>query len=441
LVIAPSEKRLMIETHGSVPAPVVTEKGAVRVLRWRVDSSPAAPVEPNSPPVTEFLPSVQVGWGLSLEQRLTAVRDVLADNTPVDPRISAIARSLVQKVPAGAITERAKRLYRWVLGNIEEGEELDGRRVVMGRQGNRWRGFVALCRALGIKTEYALAKNRLAEEPTGPISRATQYNQPLLRLRAEKGPLWLTFENRYAPFGYVPAEVRGMPAFLLSDGKPERLSTPPDGVPDGIRYDGSAKLKPDGSAEIDLNLSFQGKYAVALRKWLSEVPERNLHGELESKLLGQSLQGARLMSFKIDHFSDLDLPLFIRMRAETSSFAQPAGDSLIISPPFTPRLSQLATLPERQTPLLIGEATDHRVHLNIETPAGARVQSPVLDVKIRDGARQVVVSDRVKDNRLTLDRSIALPAGRVQPEDYRTFLEFARRADNALSSSIRLRVR
>jgi hypothetical protein len=35
---------------------------------------------------------------------------------------------------------------------------------------------------------------------------------------------------------------------------------------------------------------------------------------------------------------------------------------------------------------------------------------------------------------------VNLPAGRVQPKDYPDFLGFARRADDALSQSVRVRV-
>jgi hypothetical protein len=232
-----------------------------------------------------------------------------------------------------------------------------------------------------------------------------------------------------------------VPAYLVSGAKPERVITSTEGVPDAIIYDGTVKLSADGSAKIQLVLTFHGKYAMLLRKAFSEVPESQLRGVLETRLLGQALQGARLLGYKMQHFDDPDSPLTISMQSEMSNFAQPSGDSLIVSPPFTPSLSQLATLPERETPLLIAEATDHRVRLSIEAPPGTEVQSSVQKREIRDGARRVTISDLVKDNVLVLDRAIALPAGRIQPEEYRRFVEFARHADSALSGNIRLRVR
>jgi hypothetical protein len=54
--------------------------------------------------------------------------------------------------------QRARKLYRWVLANVEDGREADGRRVVIGKSGNRATGFVYLCRALGIPVEMAVSK-------------------------------------------------------------------------------------------------------------------------------------------------------------------------------------------------------------------------------------------------------------------------------------------
>jgi hypothetical protein len=39
-----------------------------------------------------------------------------------------------------------------------------------------------------------------------------------------------------------------------------------------------------------------------------------------------------------------------------------------------------------------------------------------------------------------LDREIELPAGRVQPQDYGKFQDFARQADEALFHSVRVRL-
>jgi tetratricopeptide (TPR) repeat protein len=440
VVISPKSKPLLIETRNDVPEPEVTENGPLVVRRWRVQNSPAAPVEPFGAPVTEFLPSVQLGWGISLSDSLRSMSDAVADLTPVDPRIVRIAQHIVEGVPDSARTERAKRLYRWIVANVQEGEESDGRRVVVGKNGNQWRGYIALCRALNIPINYAIAQNRLSLPPNGPFSEAALFTQPLLRVTADHDPIWLSFGGKYTPFGYVSAEARGMPAYVLSDDKPVAAMVPAAGALDNVRYDGTFQLNTDGSAELELEQSFFGKYAMGLRNALAEIPEEQLRDVLESRLLGPELRGLELQSYSLDHFDDLDSPLVIRARAKIPGFAQRSGDLLLIAPPFGPHVAQLAALPQRQTPLLMAEATHREINLHIVLPRGAELASDPIQVKIVDGDRSVFVADTAKPSELALVRTINLPAGRVQPKDYPEFLAFAQRADDALSQSVRVRM-
>ena len=113
----------------------------------------------------------------------------------------------------------------------------------------------------------------------------------------------------------------------------------------------------------------------------------------------------------------------------------------MIAPPFGPRVSQLAALPQRQTPLLMVEATHREINLRVLLPKGAELASDVVPIKIDDGDRSVQVADNAKAGELSLLRTVNLPAGRVQPSDYPKFLVFARHADEALSRSVRVRVK
>lgn len=436
LVIAPEAKELVVETTGAVPAPVVERRNGLVSRRFRVDVSPAAPAEPGSPPAAEFLPSVRVGWGVSLERRLRELGDAMMTMTPVDPRILRIAEHIVKDAPHDPIA-RARRLYRWLLDNVEPGEEPDGRRVVVGKRGNLWQGFRTLCRALGIDVRYAVAESRLAPPPTGPLSLATHFTQPVARVEAGKRSQWLTLGNKYAPFGYLPAEVRGMPAYWLSGGALERTVLPTLGSADAISFSGRGKLDATGKLTIDLAEEFSGKLAAAIRQGLSQVPEEQLKTVLESNLLAQAFRGGELQRFSIERREDPDVPLVIKLTAKVARFAQVTSHGLVISPPLTPDLGRLATLPSRKNPLLIGEGMHRRVELELELPKRSRVESSE-PVELADNDRRVTVADATKGDMLTIRRTIDIPAGRVQPADYTRFARFAHQADDALSQQIQV---
>ncbi|MFC1643255.1 hypothetical protein ACFL5O_11320, partial [Myxococcota bacterium] len=324
VVVSPKGKPLIVESRGQVPTPTREDADHLEVRRWRVDSNPAAVVEPGSPPMTEFLPSIRVGWGISLERYLTRVANSLLDLTPLDPRVVRIARPIVGSLPESAHTERARRLYRWVLAEVEDGQETDGRRAIMGRQGNRARAFVYLCRALGLKIHYALAKDRLEPPPTGPISRATSYQLPVLMLEGERGPVWLTVGSKYAPFGYLPATVRNAPAYLLSGKRPRRVTTPASGELDEVSFHGTADLMPSGAAKLQLVERFRGAFAVAARKKLAELPKNRRRAFFQS-MVGVALRGAHLVNHDLHHVDDLDSPLELRFTVEMPDFAQRVG--------------------------------------------------------------------------------------------------------------------
>jgi cellulose synthase operon protein C len=58
--------------------------------------------------------------------------------------LAATARPVAKSGPGGKVSadEKARRIYRWVLANVEKGRESDPRRVVIGKTGNRAEAFI-----------------------------------------------------------------------------------------------------------------------------------------------------------------------------------------------------------------------------------------------------------------------------------------------------------
>jgi tetratricopeptide (TPR) repeat protein len=435
VVISPTHQPLQIEAQGDLPPPVVSQDGQFVVRRWRVDHSPAAPDEPFSAPITEFLPSVSVGWGASLQRNLDALNARVSPTIPVDPRITKIANHIVEGISNDRTSDRARALFRWVQANVAEGEENDGRRVVVGKSGNRWQAMITLCRALGITANFVVAKNRLASPVRGPLSEARAFGSAVLKVDTKAGPVWLTLDDKYGPFGYLPAELRGMPGYQLGVAKPEPVTLPNDGAQDTIFHEVDAKLAADGSAELRLVQTFRGKPAVQLRKGLAELPENRLHDVLETQLLGRTFHGARLKKFKIHRQNDADTPLAIEMTATAPALAQPRGNHLTLSPPYTINLSPVLTVPVRQTPMLIMETTHQVVRMRVTPPPGATVATPAA-LQLDHAGYQLRVSDRLDGKALVLDREVLIPAGRIQPDAYAAFVDFARQSDAAQARDI-----
>jgi hypothetical protein len=293
VVIAPSDKALVLEPHNGAPEPTVERRGSVVVYRYRVDRSPAAPVEPNSPPEQEFLPRVSIGWGMDFEARIQSASREMMSLTASDPRIVRIAKKITEnkKTQLG----KARALYHWVLDSVQEGEEADGRRVVVSRNGNRWRGFQTLCQSLGIPVRWALAESRLSSPLDGPLSDAERPLLPLLLVEDGKERHFLTIDNKFAPFGTVPGYLRGERAYLLGKLEAEETRVPLHASVDGIRYEGTGVLTADGTAQLSIKIVFIGAYATSLRFC---SPARHFENPCSSNSIRSEknlLQGCKLL--------------------------------------------------------------------------------------------------------------------------------------------------
>ena len=151
-------------------------------------------------------------------------------------------------------------------------------------------------------------------------------------------------------------------------------------------YEGQGEIRADGSATIELAQTFLGQAAMGLRAGLEQLPPAQLHDAIEGKLLAQAIPGARLGKVTVDNQGDLDRPIVMRMSIQVSDFARRRGRDLVLAPPFPIRISQVARLPRRQTPLLLGEPTYASVKLSFNLPKGAKVLSR-LDAGRHQGSR------------------------------------------------------
>jgi hypothetical protein len=226
----------------------------------------------------------------------------------------------------------------------------------------------------------------------------------------------------------------------LVDGRTFDESTvPSDGRTDAIAFTGKGRLSENGQLGLELVGEFSGRIAIGLRRGLSQISDQRLHDVLESQLLAPMLRGGELGKYTVEHRDDADVPLVIRMSVTVSRFAQRDGKALRISPPLAPDLGRMATLPVRQTPLLIGESLHRRIDVSIELPQAAR-PDPAAGLTVENDGRKVVVADSTDGHVFRIQRTIDIPAGRVQPDDYPRFARFAHDADGALSRPITARL-
>jgi hypothetical protein len=295
-----------------------------------------------------------------------------------------------------------------------------------------------LVRLLGIPTELALVKSRIAMPPAGKMSEVETFDNIVARLDTDAGARWMVIRDKFAPFGYVPAELRGQPAIRLIPGTP-RDTTPTLGAADGVLLEGKATLKDDGSATVDIAQSYVGRMAIGLRAVFDRVPESKRNEFVETRLLAANLPGARLKDLKIENAEDLAAPLVLRMRAEVPQIARRVGNKVVLKALFPVNIAQVASLASRQTPLLLASSSHVEVKFQIVAPDALQLPAAIPGGALKDGDRSVVVSDTVEGHSILLRRVVDIPAGRVQPgAEYARFVAFTQQADQLLEKEIAL---
>jgi cellulose synthase operon protein C len=435
--VTPKEKALQVELRGGVLPPQKKDLGTFEESRWIVNESPPAVAEAGSPPAGEFLPSVRIGWGIDLDNTLASYVDAVNDETPLDPRLRAQMLAVSGDVKKQSSAETMQKVYRSLVAMVEPGREADGRRVITGKSGSLQAAFLYSLRLLGLPVEYAIVKDKLAMPPKGKLSEVESWDN--LVIRAGSPMQWFVVRDKFTPFGYLPPELRGQPAIVLTPGL-ARMTTPSDGGgEDAFLVEGRAELQADASANLTLKHTYTGRLASRLRSGLEQVPPAKLREVVESQLLNDSLPGVKVEDVEIDELKNIDAPLSLRIRAKAPRFARLQGDKLAVRVVFPVDIGRYVALASRTTPLLLSSATKVSVKMQVVVPAGLTPPASLSALEIRDADRIVILKDRIEGRVMMFDRSMSLPAGRIEPgAPYEEFTKFARKADSALGAEVLL---
>lgn len=439
-VVAPRELALEVDPRGPAPRTETEEVGPLRIVHFRAAQMRPLVAEPRAVSSREFLPSVQVSRGAHWNVYLDGVRDGLRDRARRDPELDRLALSVGGRPDAVAAEERARRLYRWVLLEIEDGGDpfAQASEVIASRSGNRARALHALLAAAGIPATLALVRDLSADRTPTRIASPDTYEHLLLRIGLPGGPRWVSTLEDGAPFGYLPSVLRGQEALPLQPGS-ERWTTPTE-VPGGDRREVSITmgLTAEGAGEATVVETSHGAPAVAWRRILRQIPAAEIDRRFEQLYLGRIVSGAELLALDIEGEDDPDAPLVMRYRWRAPTVARRANGRLLMPALYPTLLSpDLARVPARSVPMVVDDVVDMHLDARVRLPAGFDLDETSPDVRI-EGAfgrfRSNVAGET--DGSVHIDRTLTLPPRRVGPDQYPAFASFCRSVDQAQLAEI-----
>jgi tetratricopeptide (TPR) repeat protein len=441
-VIHPSSMTMVVDPRG--PAPTTEERRAdgATVLHWIVRESRPFRAEPMAVPAREWMPSNNVG--ASGPAFVEGLRDALADKDIVDPAAVRLARSVLGESWNGDPEARARRLYDWVVANVEDTGDLFGLAPMMLRQrtGNRARILRYLYSLNGLDAEIVLARSLGSDATESELADPDTYEVPLVLLRAGDREIFLSTDDRGAPFGYLSQLVRGQEALRLTEGAP-RIRIPRGEAGSDRRAVAIAiTLRSDGSAEAEVRETFRGAGAVSWREDLEGVPAAVLEQRFEEAYVSRLVPGARLLSLRISGREEREEPLVFEYRFEVGSIGRRQGREWIVPGIFPTALApSFAHAATRETPELVAPSVDIDLQIRWNLPDGSPPpRAPEARNLEGPNGAAADINYRVDGESLVIERRVRIPVMRVAVDRYAAFAEFCRAVDQLEAREIRFAV-
>jgi len=419
------------------PAPPTEERveNGLRVLRWTARESRPFVAEPQTVSAREFVPSINVGIGATWELFVDGLVDALADKDVRDPAASRLVARILGGARRADDLTRARRIYAWVLHNVENTDEVFGMAPIMlaERNGNRARILHYLLGIAGVESSLALIRDATADATRSELPDGETFDHLLVILGRGPNRMLLSTAERGAPFGYIPPLLRGQDGLVLRRGAPS--ITVPSGASGADRrsIEVAAQLRSDGAASVEVTETFRGAGAIAWRRDLETIPGAVLEQRFEEAYVARLVPGASLSSLRITGREDPEEPLVFRYVFDVGAFGRPEGGVWVVPGIFPTRLSPVyAQAGERSLPQIVAPPIDLDVQIRVTWPTGATASRLPQQFALRGpngaSARMTVDAD---ERAVTLRRRVLLPLMRVAPARYPQLAAFCRAVDEA----------
>jgi len=432
VVVTPAEMALQIDARGDAPTPTLDKKDGLAVRTFATTRMAQVIAEPQATPYAEWIPSVRVAAGLSLEGWRDFLRDGHLFAERANPQLTQIA--LRETKGAATVEDKVRALDRWVRRAItKSGGSLDDPATfTLARgEGNRTTLLAALLRAAGVPAEIWLARSAQAPRLDGALPDLEAFDQPILAIArgAGQAPLFVDPRFRHGPAGFVAWLLRGQSALVLRDGalRTETVAAKSD---DDRQVELSAKLEPSGAAEVSVVERLRGTAALDWREALEKLPADRVRPEFEVRTLARLFPGSTLRELSWEHADDDEETFIVKYKFQVAQLARRVKGALVLPAPFPAMLGRnYVGVGARKTPLFVDQATPSRLVGTFALPPKmeARLAPPVS----LSGFGTLVQSVKRDGDLLHLESSFTLPHLRVAPADYPKFVDYTTALDRA----------
>lgn len=443
-VVAPKGTGMRVDAHGvKVQPPRVEGEWEVFTHEER-QVAPFIP-EPDAPQsANEYLPFVIVGAGTTGNDRLVeAYADAYLERGQVTWEVEAFAREVAGERRG---LEAVKAVHAAVMKRIrgrDGGLSQSAASTLAQERGSRLWLMKAALEALGYPARLA-AVRAFAADPA-PYVFPEEALLPYIGLRVEVpgvGPVWVDAAVRNGPFGKLPESALGeREAYLMPEpGRPlERVKTPPYEAPEGKQVVLKLSLDEQGTLSGEGQEVYTGLEGARLAEAFEAMSEDRRKQALEGAV-GRYFGEAELKSVSVESTGEVGAPFGVKYAFSAPRFVRPEGERRVLRPLTLPALlgRQHVQLSKRGTPLYMNDTEASRVRVELELPEGWRLADPQAKLEVKGPFGELVRSERQEGRRLVIEESLRVRQGRIQPEQYEAFAEFAGEVDLLQSRDLTL---
>ena len=431
-----------VDAHNfTVPPDAVSREGDVQRFRYTARNVAPLQQQPHSPGEAEIMPWVQIGAGAGHREMILSLADWALMRARPGSSTLALAKRSVGTNPG----DTAKNIYVAVSQAVRgrsQGTEFaaSAAHVLAQGRGNRLLVLKAALASARIPSHLVLARTFGSDPSPYRFPRGEIYAYAVLRVDLPDGPAWVDPTYRLAPWGQLPAFVRGQDAWVVPEPgeEPVRIRLPQSlpGERDGRAVSLDLELDAAGNATGKGRDEHFGFEAASLKDALERL-DRDQRKQAVEAMLGRGLRGVVLESLSADRENEPggSATLQYDLRVE---LARRDGEQLFVPSSALPArmVRRWGGTGERNVALLVDAAETVTSKTSLTLPKGKHLRGTPAPVSLATPYGEYRWAAREEGGKLVIEESLNVPQQRVAPGEYGAFMAFARGIDEAQSQEL-----
>lgn len=412
-------------------------RGEWTVHTYVAKDRPRFEVEPGAPDKDELLPWVKVVERRTLEEIGAFYREAARDGSVVTTQIARKAAEVTFGIDDDS--EKARVLYRFVQEHVTRAGQADtAAQILASRAGSKTTLLMALLEAARVPHRLVIAgpSPNLAAPIDWDLPEPGHFGTRLILVEPRGGePLYVFADAaKLAPYGRLPTELWGAPAYVCEGGG-GMLEVLPDERLDAEATRGTIDiaLQEGGKARLELLRELPGFDMFRLKEAFASAPAAQLRSFFAQQA-NQLFAGARVTESGALRLDEAGVPLAFRFVAEVPQAVRGRGDGALTMQTGIPasRLKEsLGAHRRREFDLVLREPIVLRDTSRIALGPYACPRLP-QDVTLKTRLAQFsLMHVREGANRVRVERLLIIRPGRVSPAEYGAFSAFLSKMDEA----------